>query len=62
MKSKCGWAKHYKGRVRPTCLGGRGCDTCWEIYRAHDAELKASWLAEDETRKEALERAYRGDE
>jgi hypothetical protein len=31
---ECKYAKDYKGIHRPRCNEKKGCDTCWDIYKA----------------------------
>lgn len=31
-KEKCPNYKRYKGKQKPRCLGGRGCESCWDKY------------------------------
>lgn len=31
---KCGNYKRYKGIQKPKCLGGKGCQSCWNKYNS----------------------------
>jgi len=32
MRDNCSNYSKYKGKRKPRCCGGEGCNTCWKIY------------------------------
>jgi hypothetical protein len=47
LKIKCKGADRYQGVRRPTCNGGKGCETCLKIYQ--DAQAAKSHARKTET-------------
>lgn len=42
-KSNCGKVERYKGLKEPKCLGGKGCDACWDKYK-NPPSYSLPWL------------------
>ena len=47
LKIKCRGADRYHGVRRPTCNGGKGCETCLKLYQ--DAQAAKSHARKTET-------------
>jgi hypothetical protein len=63
-ETTCGHAKRYRGSVRPTCLDGDGCDSCWKKFMRVQADRvegdgKLVFSSDNPSMHDALEGSFR---